>query len=104
MKEAQDELHEKVEMFNGAEGNLNKMQAEMNKMHGKLKTNTNLMNQYDLEKQSLETKLLNAEMKIKELTYTNQDQSSQIALISKHEHERQVSWLEEVERNKQLIE
>ena len=61
-------LHEKAEMFNGAEDVLAKKDVEMNKMVGQLKQSTNLMNAYELEKNNLGHRLFEAKEKIKELT------------------------------------
>ena len=61
MNEALDELHENQEMFNGADFNLKKMVNELNKVKGELKTNTNLMNKHELDKEHFAEKLYFAE-------------------------------------------
>lgn len=71
MQEALDTLYEKSEMFNGAEGNLARKDQEINRLQASLKTNTNLMQAYELEKNNLGHRLFEAKEKIKELTAVN---------------------------------
>ena len=52
-------------MFNGAEGNLAKKDAQLMKMEGELRQNTNLMHAYELEKNNLGHRLFEAKEKIK---------------------------------------
>jgi len=102
MNDAIDELKGKVEMFNGAETTLAAGDLRLNKMEGNLRTNTNLMYAYELEKDRLQVLLTDAENRISKLTSVNEEVSSQIAMISKHENEREKSWLAEIDKNKEL--
>lgn len=103
MNEATLELQDKLVMFNGAATNIADKEAEMNRIAGKFKTNTNLMYAYELEKDKLAIRLAEAEYKIKELTTINEDQSSQIGMFSKHEVNRELSWVNEIKKNGELI-
>ena len=71
MNSALGELRDKVEMFNGAEDALAKKDAEINKLAGKLRTNTNLMHAFELEKDGLMTRMNDATAKIRLLEETN---------------------------------
>ena len=65
MTEAVKELSSKASMFNGAENSLAAKDAELMRMEGKYKTNTNLMYAYETEKDRLAVRLAEAEHKVK---------------------------------------
>lgn len=103
MNEINLELQDKLVMFNGAEDTLAAKELEVNRMAGKYKTNTNRMYIYETEKDKLSIRLSEAEFRIKELTVINENQSGQIAFVSKHENERETSWLNEIKKNETLV-
>lgn len=100
MNDAVAELTEKVAMFNGAEDVLAQKELELNRMAGNLKTNTNRMYTYELEKDKLSVRLHNAEFKLKELTAINEQVTKQLDMFQSHEYSREQEWLAEIEKTK----
>ena len=67
MHVALDTLTEKTEMFVGAEMSIAMKETQLQRVEGKLKTNTNLMYAYELQKNNLSNYLATAESRLKEL-------------------------------------
>ena len=102
MASAVNELKEKADIFFGAKDAIEKKEAERRKMEAKLTVNTKLMYAYRLERDNLENRMFEAKDKIAELEKVNDTQSAQIAFVNNHEHERERSWLAEIDRNDEL--
>ena len=67
-----------------------------------MRLNTNLMHAYELEKNNLGHRLFEAKEKIKELTAVANAQGQQLGMISRHEFEREKSWIAEIQKNEEL--
>ena len=72
-------------------------------METRLKTNTNKMYAFELAKNNLQTRVDEAELKVRDLKEVGKEQSEQIHLVAKHEHGRERSWIEEIEKNAELL-
>ena len=61
-----------------------------------------MMQAFELEKNNLGHRLFEAKEKIKELTTVSTTQANQLSQINYHEHDREVSWLNEIKKNEEL--
>ena len=72
MSDAVNELHERAEMFLGAEDSLAESAKKIRELEAKLRTNTNLMHFHEGEKLEYINRLEVAKVKIHELTLANE--------------------------------
>ena len=104
MTDAVDELHERAEMFLGAEDSLNESANKIRTLEAKLRTNTALMYHHEQEKLENINRLEMTKLKIRELTEANEKLSQGMSLSHEHERKREISWRKEIERNEELQE
>ena len=72
MSDAVDELHDRAEMFLGAEDSLQASATKIKDLEAKLRINTNLMHYHEGEKLEYINRLEMAKLKINELTDANE--------------------------------
>jgi hypothetical protein len=89
-------------MFNGAEDSLKAKDQSAAKIEGNLRTNTNLMYAYELEKDRLAVLLTDAEKKVQKVTSVNEQVTLQIAQMSKYVSDNENTTIAEIKKNREL--
>ena len=103
MTAALTELKEKTAMFNGADDEIYKAKNTLQKLQTKYDVNTEKMYQYELEKEHLGQKLLDAEERLLDLEQINSTNAQRLDAIADIKYKAEAGLLIECERNEALL-
>ena len=104
LKETLKELADRSHTFFTCEEQIREKNKEIAKLEANLKSTTQRMEMYDLERKNLQMRMFHTDDKVKHLTETNEQMSAMIEKLDHLESKRDRQLVEEFMRNEKMQE